>query len=344
MSADAQMIAGWWREFVDSGRPPAGLVVVQQRLVRSVLRGELPSGPVHLKLMAFPRAKDRLRYSLRALPAAHEARLLTCVRAAGICCPEVLAVHTRRRFGLPSHSLLVLRTLPVVAESAPPAARFAAEAALAARLLAAGIVHPDLHGENFVRLADGRLAVLDLQSARTVAPAAAAAARWRLPVAARLLRATTVPAAQALLALMAASLVRDEQERAAVVSLAAREAARFERSRVLRCLQESTEFERRVGLAGVEHRLRGELPPGRWMHGGARLREAWIGQRALQLRRGRAPVFRAFFRKWWWLGGGAALYLPAACGDQAFQAEVQAAAMGYSLLPSRRGATSAQGT
>jgi hypothetical protein len=183
---DGAVLQRWWNEFASTGRLPNDLEPVQARLVRAVHRGELPSGPVYVKVMTFPRAKDRLRYLLRALPGAHEARMLRATAAAGIVCPEVVFVRTARRFGLPHRSMLVLRALAVRSPALDPAARLLGEAAVAARLLAAGIVHRDLHGENFVELQDGRLAVLDLQSAAMVRRPPGAAARIR--AAARLLQ------------------------------------------------------------------------------------------------------------------------------------------------------------
>ena len=79
-AADAAVVARWWQHFVATGRLPAELPLVQGRLVRAVHRGELPSGPVFVKVMTFPRGKDRLRYLLRALPGEHEARMLAAVR------------------------------------------------------------------------------------------------------------------------------------------------------------------------------------------------------------------------------------------------------------------------
>lgn len=318
---DAAVVDRWWSTFVATGQLPAELELVQGRLVRAVHRGDLPSGRAYLKAMTFPRAKDRLRYALRPLPAAHEAAMLAATAAAGVPCPEVVAVRTQRRAGLPFRSLLVLRELPVDGERRPTLGE---QAALASRLLAAGIVHGDLHGENFVRLRDGRAAVLDLQSARRRRVTRV----HHVACAARLLQdrpalddesATTLS--------IAAGLLRDESEASSARVMAAAGRRAFVRGRVLRCFAESTEFTRRYGWWGREHRTRGELPPGRWRrHHDAE--HAWIGQRALFVFDGRPPVFAAFRRNWWWLGGGASLYVPAPCGDDRFEAEVDAAAAG----------------
>jgi tRNA A-37 threonylcarbamoyl transferase component Bud32 len=320
-AADAAVVAAWWQHFVAHGRLPDDLPLVQGRLIRTVHRGTLPSGPVHVKAMTFPRLKDRLRYLLRPLPAAHEARLLAAVLAAGLPAPAVLAVRTARHRWLPARSLLVLRTLPVIAETRPPAQRLADEAALVVRLLAAGIVHRDLHGENFVRLASGELAVLDLQSAGVVRRATTA---QRLAAAARLLRDRQAdPEAGA--SLLGAGLLQSAAERDAVVARAAAEQAWHARGRLLRCFRESTEFQVRVSLRGREYRLRGAQAPGRWWWGDRSLRAAWLGQRARQLATGVPPVFAAYFQNWWWLGGGAGLYVPAACSEAWIQEQVRAA-------------------
>lgn len=327
--ADREVVDRWWQHFVATGSLPAGLTLVQGRLVRAVHRGELPSGPVHVKVMTFPRAKDRLRYLLRHLPATHEASMLRAVAAAGVPCPEVLDVRVARRVGLPYRSLLVLRTLPAAAASTPPPdprERLRAEAALAQRLLAAGIVHRDLHGDNFLPLGDGRLAVLDLQSAQHLAPRRAMAPGVRIAVAARLARERPgLDDAAALAELAGAGLLRDAGEMAAVRTRIAVERARYHRARVLRCLCESTEFSTRWRWWGREWRQRTGLGAGYWWRGGRELREAWVGQRVLQLETGRPPSFSAYFENWWWLGGAASLYVADRCSRERIQAEVKEA-------------------
>lgn len=327
---DRAVIDRWWQELVATARLPAAIEFVQGRLVRMVGRGTLPSGPVHVKAMTFPRPKDRLRYALRRLPAAHEARMLRAVAAAGIACPEVIDVRVTRRLGLPFRSLLVLRTLPpaAAADRKSAAERLREEAAIALRLLTAGIVHPDLHRDNFVRTADGSLAVLDLQSARAHRGAASRAARLR--VAARLLRDRPgLSDAEALAIGQQCGLMHDAAEVNAVRARVVSERRRHGEGRVRRCLQESTEFTRHLHWTGSEHRLRAGLGEGRWHRGGRALRAAWLGQRILQLEQGRPPVFTGFFGKWWWLGGGGALYVPRACSDERIELEVQSAIAGF---------------
>lgn len=330
-SADDVVVDGLFAEFVRTGQLPADFALVQGRLVRHVYRGQLPSGPVHCKAMTFPRPKDRLRYALRALPGAHEAKMLTAVAAAGIPCPPVVAVRVRRRAGLPFRSLLVLRTLDLAPPDAaePKASRLAEEATLALRLLAAGIVHRDLHSGNFVRLRDGRLGVLDLQSASFVGPSRAARTGVRLALAARLLRDRP-----------SAERARDVQTLVDVGLLRVGESSRLERqlvhwrqryarSRYLRCFCESTEFTVRWRWTGREYRQRRAAIDGRWVSGGGELRRAWIGQHALRMAHGRPAPFMAFFQKWWWLGGGGGLYVPAAWNDDRTASEVEAAALGW---------------
>ncbi len=326
---DRETLERWWNTFAATGRVPSELELVKGRLVRTVYRGTLPSGPVYVKVMTFPRGKDRLRYLLRALPAVHEARLLRATAAAGIACPDVVDVRWERRLCLPSRSFLVLRALPGRDGPEPdPHARLVAEAALAVRLLEAGIVHRDLHSGNYLRCSDGTLAVLDLQSA-TLRNGPCLTRRARIAAAARLVRERPelAPAAAAA-ALEQAGLVGGV-ETTQVLGMAARERARFRRSRVRRCLLESTEFTRRVRLRGCLYQTRGELGDGRWWHGGRALRRAWLGQRALHVFAGRPPLFTAFFQNWWWLGGGASLYVPRACSEARIEAEVQAASAGF---------------
>jgi tRNA A-37 threonylcarbamoyl transferase component Bud32 len=333
--ADRAVVDRWWQELLATGRPPAELAFVQQRLVRAVYRGELPSGAVHVKVMTFPRAKDRVRYLLRPLPAVHEARMLRALAAAGVPCPEVIDVRTARRQFVPFRSLLVMRTLAVAGAAAAPRERLRREADFAVTLLAAGVVHRDLHTDNFVALADGRLAVLDLQSASRWSPARADAAAVRVRTAARLVRDRPgLDDAAALAELRAAGLVRDDAEQAAVRARVVVERARYVRSRIMRCLGESTEFTRRWRWSGSEHRLRAGLGAGRWWAGGRELRDAWLGQRVLQLDRGRPLAFSGYFRRWWWLGGAAALYVREQCGGDRIHAELREAAAAWKQFAS----------
>jgi hypothetical protein len=298
--ADAAVVDGWWAELCARNRLPSDLAPVQVRRIRGVYRGHLPSGPVHVKAMAFPRAKDRLRYAVRALPAAHEAAMLAAVAAAGIPAPEVVAVRTARRGLLPFRSLLVLRTLPVVPDAQPLPRRVRDEATLAARMLAAGIEHRDLHAGNFVRLDDGRLAVLDLQSAHRVGVASALRPASRIALGATMLRVRPPELAQEL---VAAGLLHDDREAAAAVAAAAVDDARFAQLRIDRCLHDCTEFARSFHWWGAEHRLRGAVDGLRWHDVGGEGVPAWRGQRDRMLAKGGAPAFVGLRRRWPWLGG-----------------------------------------
>ena len=316
----------WWRTFVATGAVPAALEPVQGRLIRAVHRGCVADEPVFVKTMTFPRAKDRLRYFFRPLPADHEAAMLRVAAAARVACPEVLAAFTERSGGLPRRSMLVLRALPVVTDGADDARRIDEEVALAIQLLEAGICHGDLHAENFVRLSAGPLAVLDLQSAYAFDPAGAGASRRRLHVAARMLRERSGPSERLAVASMQAhGMLRSKLEVDRVLALRDRGRRHYEDSRIRRCLQTSTEFERRLSLRGVCYRLRSAPAGGRWVHGTRGLRDAWIGQRILQLQAAEPALFGAFFQKWWWLGGGGSLYVPSRSSDDQIDAAIAAA-------------------
>jgi glycosyltransferase involved in cell wall biosynthesis len=312
----------WWQQFQsgDSGLP-AGVETVRGRIVRAVGRAALPAGIVFLKGMAFPRLKDKLRYLLRPLPAAHEARMLAVLAASGIPAPHVVAVRTVRRGLLPHRSLLVLRGLPVD-HGVPPS--LAERSALAAALCRAGIAHPDLNADNFVRLQDGSVAVLDLQSARI--RGGSAMQRNRLLAAARLWSETGGSADAAVL--VQSGLIR-QGELAAVQDLALRLKHRWLHSRIARCLQESTEFQRRIRWRGIEHCRRGPRPDGVWLRGGHELVRAWIGERALEVLTGRPPCLLALFRTWPWLPGAHSVYIPAPFTESSFRAELPALREGF---------------
>jgi len=334
---DEPVLERWWQTFVTTGGMPDELQHVQGRLIRAVHRGELPSGDVHIKTMSFPRAKDRLRYAFRALPAVHEADLLHAVRRAGLPCPEVVAVRTKRRFGLPHRCMLVLRTLPLTSEPEDPLQRVDDEIDMAMALLAVGIHHRDLHRENFVRTATGELCVLDLQSASVIGAGRARSFTVRLGTATRLLRdRDDGERERALIRMRATGLLANDSEVASVVSRTAQQEERFWEGRIRRCLTNSTEFERRVHPSGIEYRARGVLPEGRWWQGPGNLKDAWIGQRRRYMTGGPLPVFAAFFQKWWWLGGGGSLYVPLTCADDRIEVEVRTAASAVSGQTSER--------
>jgi|GEM_PF-4924205 len=324
---DRDALAHWWRAFIRDGELPSTLQRVQGRLIRSVHRGRLGRGDVYVKTMTFPRAKDRLRYLIREMPAAHEAAMLRATAASGVACPEVVAAYTERRYGLPRRSMLVLRALDVVVEDRPPERRTADEIHLAMRLLRRGIYHGDLHGDNFVRLSSGDLAVLDMQSAQLFDPNAKEMKSRRQAVAARILRELSGAKERAAIdAMLGCQMIDSDDEVAGVLEARDRGRWRYQRARIRRCLQSSTEFERRLSWSGVCYRSRAKQSGGRWIRGGNELREAWLGQRIRQLQDDGPQMFGAFSRKWWWLGGGAALYVLDDCSDAEIQAAVTAAA------------------
>lgn len=317
---DCAAVGRLWQDFVATGRIEGG-EAVRERLVRQVVRVPLPTMVVYCKAMAFPRWKDRLRYAFRALPAEREAAMLERVRKASVPCPVVVAVRTLRRGLLPSRSLLVLRALDTGAErERDPHLRLLARARLAARLADAGLLHPDLNPDNFVPLADGSLAVIDVQSMRTSDDANAS----KRAMAARLLAETADLAPErARDALAEAGLVPAGD--AGVLREAASMSAAWLRSRARRCLQTSTEFERRAGLLAVEHAHRGPRPEGRWLVGGPELLEAWLGQRVRFLVDGQAPPFAALRRPRGPFGAHA-LWVPSALDEVAARAAIAAAA------------------
>jgi hypothetical protein len=316
MPPGPEVLLGAWIEACRTapGVLPPDLEPVQTRLVRAVGRGELPgAGPVYLKTMGFPRGKDRLRYVHRALPAAHEARMLELAAAAGVAVPEVLAVHAERSHGLPLVSVLVTRALPV-SPAGPPIA-LAEAAGAAARLAARGVFHPDLHRGNFLRLDGGALGLVDFQSARRRRAPLRPALRVRM--AAKL--AVEFAAEGAIDELAAAALVR-AADLPAVARLATALRERQLDRRVRRCLSTSTEFvsERRTG--GRLYRRRAcALEGGRWLPRADAYR-LWLGDRACEVLDRASPVLGALFRKSWWRRGDDCVYIPGG-DDQRFSSE-----------------------
>lgn len=278
---------------------PAGLEPVQTRLVRAVGRGRLPEiGLVYVKVMWFPRARDRLRYAHRALPAVHEARMLSRVRAVGIPCPAVVAAVARRRLGLPRLSMLVTRALDVTGE-----VTFAAAAAVAVRLAKAGVFHPDLKRDNFAALADGSVAVLDLQSARRSAGPLSASRKLRM--AAKLVSEFDALGRER--ELVDAGLVPSALELDRYV----RELRMADRRRrIARCLTTSTEFAVRRGWRGTLYRRREiDLSDERGWRTRPDARRLWIGDRAAEVLLGTAPMLGALRERPWWLPGPSSVYI-----------------------------------
>jgi hypothetical protein len=324
-AADIAAIDHVWQCVLATGRLPAASLLVRERLVRQVARIELPSGPAFAKAMSFPRTKDKLRYALRALPSTREAAMLALVRGLGLPCPDVLGVHAARRGLLPFRSLLVLRALDVGVERGDAVQRLCARAAIAARLADHGLLHTDLNPDNFVPLVDGRLAVIDVQSMQRSRDRRQAKAE----MAARLLaEAGDLPPLVAREVLAAAGLVAINDER--VLAMATDLMAAWLRTRARRCLQGSTEFEvHRIGLVGVEHRHRGDLPPGRWIDAGRDGLVVWLGQRALEIVERSAPVFVALRRSRLPLGRGCSLFVRSSLEGSAVAAARTAASTAF---------------
>lgn len=295
---DEAVLLAWWRQaWQRRGVLPDGLAPVHSRLVRAVGTGLLPdAGPVHVKIMTFPRGKDRLRYLLRALPAEHEARLLAAAAAAGVAVPEVVWVRAARCAALPRLCMLATRTLLTSGTPEP-----AAIARTAAALAAAGFAHPDLHAGNFLRLADGRTAVVDLQSARR--RRAPLSRRARQEMSARLLAGT--PSCDA--ALLVAHGLLDGGDAAAAQARARALGRRALLRRIRRCLGTSSEFVAERHLTGTLHRRRGTAP-GTATRGDASLVRLWLGDRALEILNAEPPRLAALFRRYWWLPGRHSVY------------------------------------
>jgi hypothetical protein len=304
-AADERQLRAWWDAILERPHvPPAGIVPVHARLVRWVGSGTLPdAGPVFLKTMPFPRGRDRWRYRFRRLPAFHEADLLAHLRAHGVPCPVVVAACGKRRRGRPFASCLVTRALPVAAAPPPPHA----VAQLLIALWRARVFHPDLHKGNFLTLADGTHAVLDLQSARRWPRALPPAQKLRSL--AKLLSDPPGDGDAILDDLIAAGAVPAER-RAALHAAAAAVRRRHVRARILRCLRTSTEFVARGTWRGTRFERRGAPAGGVWVYGGSELVRYWIGDRTLEVLDGRQPQLGALFRKSWWLPGRHSLYIP----------------------------------
>jgi len=173
----------------------------------------------------------------------------------------------------------------------------AAEIAGAAQaLVAAGIYAADLHPGNFLHLAAGGVAVLDLQSARLRSPGLTP--RLRLRMAAKIL--SECPECGG--ALVEVGLLPPEWRRRAEQRAAEVRAAGVLR-RIRRCLLESSEFSVTRSMRGTEYQRR-SLCAGSSIEGGAELVRCWIGDRTLEVLDRRPPCLAALFRKSWWLRGG----------------------------------------
>lgn len=309
---DVRRLEEWWVHCREQpGRLPADLVVVQQKIVRAVGHGQLPHrGSVYAKAMWFPRAKDKLRYAFRALPGMHEARMLGVVRRAGIPCPEVLLARGRRVLGAPRLSLLVVADLCPAGEAPDPCAMIE----MAARLLAAGVFHPDLNPKNFVRLAGGKTAILDLQSARQ--RSGTIPRRQRLLMAAKLL-SHLEPADRHLPNMIDRGLLH-AQEASMVLQHIAENRRRRQLSRIRRCFKESTLFTVGWRWNGTMFRRRRAAAGGNWLEGGAELIRYWIGDRSQEVLTGHAPVLGGLFRRSALLPGKHRLYIPRG-GQEALQ-------------------------
>ncbi|MCB9871173.1 MAG: hypothetical protein H6837_15045 [Planctomycetes bacterium] len=319
--SDRERCAAWWEAAAARrGELPDELRPVQVRLVRAVARGVLPdAGPVFVKLMSFPRFKDRLRYALRSLPATHEARLLEHLRGRGVPVPEVRFVRVARRCGLPWLSMLATAEVPVVDEPLEPDAG----ARAVARLLEAGVEHPDLNTGNFLVRQDGVVVVLDLQSARLrpggVMPGRRVAMVGKLFADLLGLQGGAPRCDAVQLRAWQQALVHhgvcSSVELDAALAGAVQIGQRFQVGRIRRCLQESTLFRRRRGLLGVSHERRSHAAGGVFVEGGGELVRYWIGDRALEILDQRPPLLGALHRPWPFLPRRYRVYVSAGGAD-----------------------------
>ncbi len=295
------------------GKLPPETTVVQARLIRAVGRARLPSGDaIYLKVMGFPRARDRLRYWLRALPAPHEAAMLHKAAAAGVPCPQVAAAAARRgRLGAPSASVLATVGLDVLPGAMP---RLHDCSVLARRLLEAQIAHPDLHEQNFVCLASGGVAVLDLQSARGCRRPSRG---LRVRAAGRLLAADW-PEPEAPGAVVASGLI-EVRELPAALELAQNARVDAVRRRVRRCLMDSTEFCTRRQPWGRLVQRRELAAGGTWHDGGRTLIRVWLGARVCEVVDREPSILGALFRNSWWLPRRCSVYIAEADGAARFE-------------------------
>ena len=301
------MIEGWWRDAMVRPEPlPTSLEPVQTRLIRSVSRGVLPGqGAVFVKLMWFPRPKDRLRYAFRPLPAVHEASMLRYVAGLGVRVPTVVWSRGVRRWGSPRLSMLVTAALDADDASLDP--RQTVE--VVSTLLDAGVYHPDLNAGNLLRLSDGGVGLIDLQSVRRLSGPVGRAAR------------------EEMLAKMLSDVLRvggdtSAWERALVDqglctagecpgiwAAAARVNQRARLGRIRRCLRESTVFAVRRGLLGTTYRRRDCPQGGDWVEGGAELVRYWLGDRGLEILESWKPRCGALYRPAPWAPGRHRLYI-----------------------------------
>lgn len=318
-AADQRVVEGWRAALErEPSVLPAGIEPVQTRLIRAVGRGRLPdAGDVFVKCMGFPRGRDRLRYWLRPLPAAHEAALLASVAAAGVSCPAVLAVAgARDGLGRPWMSMLVTHAVPVDPAGAP---RLQACAEVARRLADAGVFHGDLHGGNFLVRTDGALVILDLQSMRRPLLGVGAGPRRRM--AARLL-AHDWAEPERPCAVVEAGLIPASGLSAALTA-ARRWRLRAVRRRIRRCLTESSEFVvRRRGWGWFAQRRR-LAPGGAWVETGLLTKRLWLGQRVAEVLMRESPRLGAAFWKSWWLPGLQSVYIADPSGVTLFQEHAQ---------------------
>ena len=305
---DVRQLEDWWAQcWARPGQLPAGLVKVQQKIVRAVGHGQLPhAGSVYAKAMWFVRAKDKLRYALRALPGVHEAGMLGVVSKAQIPCPQVLLVRGRRVMGVPRLSLLVVADLHPATAAAKPRAMMD----VAARLVAAGVYHEDLNPGNFLLLESGDTAILDLQSSRQKPTIGR---RDRLRMAAKLLSHLEAPETH--LGDVVESGLLSQHDAPLVLDTIAEMRWRRKLSRIRRCFKESTLFTVDWQWNGTMFRRRraanGDTNGGTWVEGGEELIRYWIGDRSQEVLGDSAPVLGCLFRRSALLPGKHKLYIPA---------------------------------
>jgi len=241
---------------LDAGRLPDDALLIKRRERRSVWALPDVAGGVLLKQFQV-RGWEPLLFLLRTSRGAAEFRAAVELARLGVATPSGLGYGERRRFGLLTESWSCARLVPsasTIGESLLAAVAAGDEGSVsrlvgsalgvAAALHRLPVLHRDLHANNLLLGADGRVLVIDLHSMRRVRRLTR---RMRIENLARLVFSMRASVDLSRSATLAASYARDSGEPAEPLATELSAALDdFERSyvngRTARCLANSTLF------------------------------------------------------------------------------------------------------